>query len=234
MKIQRFFGNFDFSQKTIVVEGVVFYNQIKNVLRLKPGDKIVLCDGKENDAECTIFSIEDKRINLKIDRVFKNENESETELMVYCSILKRENFELVVQKLTELGVFKIVPIICKNTVKQGIKKGRLEARSKEAAEQSGRGIVPKLSETETFTEAIKSAKKSDSAIIFDSSGGKAGLIADVKNISIFIGPEGGWDESEIDFAKKNGLEVFSLGKLTLRAETAAITASFLALNIKNL
>jgi 16S rRNA (uracil1498-N3)-methyltransferase len=234
MKIQRFFGNFDFSQKNITVEDDGFYNQIKNVLRLKAGGKIILCDGKANDAECTISSIGDKGVLLKVDEVFRNENESQLKLTAYCSILKRENFELIAQKLTELGVFKIVPIICKNTIKQSLKKERLEVIIREAAEQSGRGIIPELSEAKDFKEVVKSAKKNGPVIIFDLSGEEDNLSNNTQNISMFIGPEGGWDKSEIDFAKKNELKIFSLGKLTLRAETAAIVGSFLALNIKNL
>ena len=233
MRIQRFFGNFDFSLKTIAVEKGDFYNQIKNVLRLKPGDDIILCDGKENEAECKISSIEDKKISLEIYRILKNKNEPQIKVTAHCSILKRENFELVVQKLTELGVFKIIPIISKNTVKQGIKKERLETIIREAAEQSGRGIIPELGDPAGFKEALESAQKNGPIVFFDSSGEESLRFPDGQTISVFIGPEGGWDKSELDLSKEIGVKIFSLGKLTLRAETAAIAGTFAVLNTKN-
>ncbi len=228
MKTQRFFLDFDIHSDNISVSNDDFYNQIKNVLRLKPGDRIILCDGKLNEAECLINSVENKKINLKVINVYKNENERKTKLSVYCSVLKRENFELVCQKLTELGVDEIIPLICENTIKQGIKIERLKSIIKEASEQSQRGIVPKLFLPQKLSDAVEIARKNGPVIVFDKSGFSKKILSE-KNISIFIGPEGGWSNSEIDLFKKTKTQIFSLGELTFRAETAAIVASFVVL-----
>ncbi len=226
MKIQRFFFGFDIGIQNVVISDADFYNQIKNVLRLKSGDKIILCDGKSNEAECVINSIENKKVNLEIINVHQNKNEPKIKLSVYCSVLKRENFELVCQKLTELGVYKIIPLICENTVKQGIKIERLRSIVKEAAEQSQRGVIPQLFLPQKLSDAIEIAQKDGPIFIFDRSGTAEKIHLEDGDISIFIGPEGGWDKSEIDLFKKNKAEIFSLGKLNFRAETAAITGAF--------
>jgi 16S rRNA (uracil1498-N3)-methyltransferase len=204
---------------------------VKNILRLRAGDKIVPCDGKLNEAQGIIDSFQNQEVEVIIKKAVKNVSEPNVRLTVYCSILKRENFEPAVQKLTEIGAAKIVPIIAENTVKQGIKAERLEAIIKEAAEQSGRGIIPQISGPILLSDAFKQSEDDDARIIFDISGKQQpSFPEESKNISVFIGPEGGWDEKEIESARQSGVEVISLGELTLRAETAAIVGSYPALH----
>ena len=125
------------------------------------------------------------------------------------------------------------------------KKERLEKIIKEAAEQSGRGVIPVLNETLDFKkalekESVKSANKNDLNIIFDSTGKplfklstcEVNNLKKLARIGIFVGPEGGWTEKELALAKSKNFKIISLGKLTLRAETAAIIASYLAVNLK--
>jgi 16S rRNA (uracil1498-N3)-methyltransferase len=233
MRLNRFIGAFDLSQNEIFVEDKEFYNQIKNVLRLAVGSKIILCDGKNNQAEGKIIAVADKGIRIGLSGMEKNLTEPEFRLTIYCSILKRENFELVAQKVTEIGARKIVPIITAHTIKQEIKTDRIKLIIKEAAEQSGRGILMELSGPISFKEAVREAENEEIKIIFDKSGEKFNSISDnVSGASIFIGPEGGWDESELKLAKENGFRFYSLGGLTLRGETAAIVASYLVLHGK--
>mgnify|MGYP001558469195 FL=1 len=249
MAIQRFFGNFDFSEKEIgkkiEISDKNIIHQIKNVLRLKIGDEIVLCDGKSNEAVSKIIDspivrfAEDsaKRsgnkdsLSLDIVKVFKNNNESEKDIILYCSILKKENFELVVQKAVEIGVKEIIPIITKRTVKLNLKYDRLEKIIKEAAEQSGRGILPILRKAMDFKKAIEEAEQNNINLFFDISGKKISenqLKLNQEKIGLFIGPEGGWDAEELEFAKYNNkFEILSFGKLTFRAETAAIIVSYI-------
>jgi 16S rRNA (uracil1498-N3)-methyltransferase len=145
--------------------------------------------------------------------------------------LKKSNFELVVQKATEIGVGEIVPILCKNTVKTGLNLKRLEKIAKEAAEQSKRVTLPKIEKILSFKEAIEKARNFDLKILFDISGKNPSFLKrKVKNVAIFIGPEGGWDKSEIELAKKENFEILNLGKLNLRSETAAIVSSFLIIH----
>lgn len=231
MKLQRFFGDFNLNEKILTVNDAGFYNQIKNVLRLSAGDRLILCDGKNNEAEAEVDSISKDGIKLKIGKVATNENETKIKTVLYCAILKRENFELVIQKATEIGVKRIVPVITARTVKLAINTARLKAIAKEAAEQSGRGIVPEISKPMSFEDARKDAKTNSVNYFFDISGKP--LVSFKNNFDtagIFIGPEGGWEGDEIKIARDQGYNFVSLGSLTLRAETAAIVASYSLIN----
>lgn len=231
MRLNRFFGNFNLKQGEILVADKEFYNQIKNVLRLKIGDKIVLCDGKMDEADGIILSIEKNSIVLKISGLRVNTNEPKINVLVYCSVLKRENFELVAQKVTEIGARAIIPLITKHTVKQNINPERIKAIIREAAEQSGRGIIPELMPAISFENAVNSVSEGCEKILFDISGESLESISNkTKGVAIFIGPEGGWNDSEVKLAKDNGFVVVSLGKLVLRGETAAIVSAFKIIN----
>src|SRR3989344_3133253 len=224
MKIHRFIvdkdlylGNFTVSDKEIV-------NQITKVLRLKQGDFILLSDGKKEEAKAQITKILKGGLEVEILDVFVNKNEPSVNVILYCAMLKKENFELVVQKATEVGVKEIVPVITKRTVKTGFKKDRLEKIIKEACKQSGRGMIPKLHDPVGFEDAVKNA--GDQNLFFDSSGAKLQTTHyKLQTINVWIGPEGGWDESELNLAKESGFKITSLGNLILRAETAAIISS---------
>jgi 16S rRNA (uracil1498-N3)-methyltransferase len=234
MKIQRFIGNFDLSQKSLEISDKNFINQIKNVFRMKAGNIIFLIDGKSEEAEAEIVKISTDQINLKILNTRKNENESPVYGILYASILKKQNFELVAQKAVETGIKEITPLITARTVKTEIDQERLKKIIKEASEQSERGILPKLSLPMNFKEALEISKDNDANFIFDQIGALAAKDIKVKagnKIGIFIGPEGGWTEEELALAKNKGFVIVSLGKTILRAETAAIIASFLAENL---
>jgi 16S rRNA (uracil1498-N3)-methyltransferase len=229
MRINRFFGNFDFNSEDIKISDKEICRQIKDVLRLKSGERIVLFNGNSEEAEVEIKKIDKNIVEVEIIGIKINDNEPEKEIILYCSILKGEHFEIVTEKATEVGVSRIVPIICERTIKTGIKKERLEKIIKEAAEQSGRGILPILEEEIGFNEVANEAKKNDLNLFFDLSGEKfsAGN-GEERKIGIFIGPEGGWSEEELKIAEDNNFKIVSLSKLTFRAETAAIIASYLA------
>jgi 16S rRNA (uracil1498-N3)-methyltransferase len=209
--------------------------QFRSVLRVKVGSKIQICDGEGNEAITEITKLTKKFVDIKILDRFKNENEPERYVTLYCSILKKSNFELVAQKATEVGVSEIVPLLCKRTIKKNVRSDRLEKIIKEAAEQSGRGILPNLQKVQSFEEIMNSSKENDVNLLFDQKGkplfnelkDTASSLNHKVNIGIYIGPEGGWDDSEIKLARDNKFKIINLGKLTLRAETAAIVASYI-------
>jgi len=232
MRLNRFISNFDLAGQDLSVFDKDILNQVKNVLRLKSGSQILLADGKANEALAEIVEFGGDFFRVKLLQKESNNNEPARKVILYCSILKRENFELVAQKATEVGVAEIVPLICERTVKVGFKKERLIKIIKEAAEQSGRGVLPILYEPMNFSQAIKHAQQNDRNFLFDLTGDKL-LTSDVnslkqKTVGIFIGPEGGWSSFEMDLTRQRELKIVSLGKLTLRAETAAIIAAYLA------
>ena len=227
MRINRFFGDFNLFEKTVRSSDAELVNQLKNVLRLKKSDEIILCDGKLNEARSAVEDLNNNEAVFKVLETGRNADEFRQDVVLYCSLLKRENFELVAQKSTELGVKEIVPVVAAKTVKLGFKTDRLRKIIKEAAEQSGRGILPVLSEQTDFGGAIESAGGNDLNLFFELGGKTLGNLNldffKYKKIGIFIGPEGGWSEEELNLANNN-FKIAGLSRFTLRAETAAIAA----------
>ncbi len=228
MRLNRFFGEFNFGQKSLRISDRDFWHQVKNVLRLGLGEEIILVSGGQ-EARARITEYGKNFILAEILSVKENSSEPKRPVILYCSILKRENFELVVQKATEVGVSAIVPLICERTIKTGLKYDRLRKIIKEAAEQSGRGVVPGLLEAVSFRDAVDDVKENSTNILFDSSGANPAVagLAPAGQIRVFIGPEGGWSDFEIDLARQRRFKILSLGKLILRAETAAVVAAYL-------
>lgn len=231
MKIHRFIDqNFNLNQNSLVVTDREIINQWKNVLRLTVGEKLILGDGNTYEATGEIIKMTGDLAEVKLDEKVLNNNEPERQVNLYCAILKKENFELVVQKAVEVGVTKIVPITTERTVKQNLNFDRLIKIAKEAAEQSGRGIIPIIEPITDFATALTEATKTGPTFIFDLTATEKFNQTSLPIINLFIGPEGGFTEKEVAWAKKLGVNVASLGPLTLRGETAAIVASYLAVN----
>lgn len=224
MKVHRFIGNFDFSNKIIEIMNTQLVHQIARVLKLKIGEKIILSDGAGTEASGVIINIKVNKVAVQIENI-KKELKNNDGKTLYLAILKRENFELAVQKATEIGIDRIVPIITARTIKTGLKRERLKKIIHEASEQSGRTTVPILSEIISFDEALKQVNE-NTAILFDISG-VTSFNSNLKSLICFVGPEGGFTKDEIVRARSAELSIVSLGKNTLRGETAAIIGSYL-------
>jgi len=230
MKLHRFIGEFDLSGENTEITNLENIKQIKGVLRLDVGDFLILCDGKGTEAKVEIIEMEKTHIATKIIEKTKKENNSK-KVSLYLAILKKENFELAIQKVVEIGVNEIIPIITERTIKTGLNIERLNKIMREASEQSGRTILPTLYPTLKFEDAIQDGKKNEENIFFDFTENKNGTKNTYsKSISIFIGPEGGFTEKENNIALENGYKIESLGENTLRAETAAIVGTYKAIN----
>ena len=201
------------------------------VLRLQIGERITLCDGKGHEAHGTIESIDKKAAVVHVDERGVSSTESPTRLTLYLALVKRDAFELAVQKITEVGVAEIVPLITERTIKSTLNLERLQEIVREAAEQSGRGYVPAVHEPRSFEGACKEAKESGGEVRFFDTSSHVATQRNGKatHHSIFIGPEGGWTPEEQLLAKQSGFAIVSLGPRILRAETAAIVASYLSL-----
>ncbi len=231
MKIHRFISPaFNLDEKTLTINDPEILNQWVNVLRFRVGEKVMLCDGTGAESLATITQISKESIEVEV--LGKTSNQMQKKVNLYCAILKKENFELVAQKTVEVGMNKIIPITTDRTIKQNLRMDRLQKIVKEAAEQSGRSIVPEVNEIQNFFVAIELASKNASTYIFDLTAEaqfKKEKIPD--EINIFIGPEGGFSEEEIDIARRLGCKVVSLGDLVLRGETAAIVAVWAGVNL---
>ncbi len=234
MKTHRFIGDFNIRSGGLKLQDKELLNQFRSVLRLRVGEKVILCDGKMSEGIAEVKEYGKDYIEVEIKGVSVNKNEPEKQVILYCSILKRENFELVVQKVTEVGITEIIPLITDRTVKLDIRKERLAKIIKEAAEQSGRGVVPVLHNPIDFEKAVGAMAVGSTNIFLDISGinllNLKPNICNLKAISVWVGPEGGWTAQELEIARTAGFEIISLGKTTLRAETAAIIGSYLVIN----
>ncbi len=231
MRLHRFIGDFDLREPTQLIcrdRGVL--NQLKNVLRLKVGDTLILGNGQGREGLAQIEAFRPEAVIFTLSQCDDTHNDPAQAVTLYLSLLKRENFELVAQKATEVGITRLVPLLTTRTVKTGYKPERLLAIMKEAAEQSGRGHLPSLGEPLTPADALLEST-ANRKIFFD--GGATKKFSGQRGegtLALFIGPEGGWTAEEFALAEVNGAEVASLGSLTLRAETAAIVASYLAVH----
>lgn len=216
------------SKKEVEITDPKIIKQIKVVLRLEKGDEIILSDGKGREARTTLARISAEKITGTVNKI--NNPASAVSFGVarkvnlYLAILKKENFELAVQKAVECGVSKIIPIITERTIKTGLNIARLEKIILEASEQCGQNVVPTLSPILDFKDAIMDAE--GEKIIFHPIGKTYGVNQKTKITSIFVGPEGGFTENEINLAKNSGFIIASLGALTLRGETAAIIGTY--------
>lgn len=212
------------------------YNHIKNVLRMHEGDVFLVSENGTSNL-CEIESFE----NETVIAVIKEENYNDTELPVnihlFQGLPKSDKMELIIQKAVELGVFSVIPTEmsrCVVKIEDKKKKNKLErwqSISESAAKQSKRNIIPEIGNIASFKDALKKASETDLILVpYESEDGmhstvsSLNLIKQGMNISIFIGPEGGFDEKEIELAKEHGAKIISLGKRILRTETAAITA----------
>lgn len=214
---------------------------ILNVMRMEIGDTLTICDGQSNDYLCRICETGKNCLKAKIEETTKSESEPKTKITLYQGLPKSDKMELIIQKCVEIGVCRIVPVITERAVVK-IEKGAKEDKKTErwqkiaesAAKQSGRGIIPAVERPMKFKDAIEEAVKNGEAIIPYENEKNRGLKEFVKNskaenIGIFIGPEGGFDTKEIEFAVENGVMSVTLGKRILRTETAGIVTSAIVL-----
>ncbi len=157
-KIHRFIDNFNLSQadKEIEITGEIAH-QMAKVLKLEINEQVELCDGKGISALAHIEEINKNTVKLKIEKVSRLNLDTRS-VTLFCAVLKKENFELVVQKTTECGVNKIIPIITTRTVKTGLNMERLQKIAKEASEQSGRSFIPEILEPISFEQSLEMVK----------------------------------------------------------------------------
>jgi len=230
MKRHRFVVPFPLAKGSCIVRDREIVHQIGTVLRLSPGEEIILSDGKGHEATASIENVDKKEIRLSVGEVQENESEPHREVTLCLAILKRENFEWAAQKATEVGISRILPLVTKRTVKLDLKRERVQKILREAAEQCGRSRVPELAEPVSFDEALSISADVKWVCALDPDAREMGDVATGDSVAVFIGPEGGWDPEEIEAARKAGCDIVSLGSLTLRAETAAIIAAYRAVS----
>lgn len=211
-------------------------NHIKNVLRLKVKDPIIICDGRGNDYQCLIKEISQDQVLADIIDINKNGNELSSKVYLFQGVAKGSKMELIIQKAVELGVYEVVPVTTKRTIvkfnnskKEKKKLERWQSIATSAAKQSGRGIIPEIKEVMTFKDSLEYSKELECKLIPYEKAKDIKKTRDIihqlgnkKSIGIFIGPEGGFEEDEIGLTKEYDFEVITLGRRILRTETAGL------------
>lgn len=224
-----------FDGDTIIITGDDA-SHIAKVLRMKPGEKLTVCDCAGTDYFCEIILPDPTEVTLKIIGRKKSVSEPSIKVTLYQGLPKGDKMELIIQKSVELGVSAIVPVMTLRSVSRPDAKTLLKKTERwnkiasEAAKQSGRGLLPRVLPAVSFNEALaEMAAHTASIMLYEKNGGsireqleKPG--ADLTDTGILIGPEGGFDETEADAAMKNGVVTAGLGPRILRTETAPLCA----------
>lgn len=212
-------------------------NHIKNVLRMKNGGELWISDGMEKEYHCSIESLDEEEILLRILYVQEPDYELPSRIYLFQGLPKADKMELIVQKAVELGAYEIIPVETRRCVvkldqKKAEKKvSRWQQISESAAKQSKRMLVPRIHPVMSFTDALEYSKELGVSLIpYELARGmketKDILAAIPKgaSIGVFIGPEGGFDENEVNRAMEAGARPITLGRRILRTETAGLTA----------
>jgi 16S rRNA (uracil1498-N3)-methyltransferase len=217
--------------------------QIQQVLRLQPGAKVAVLDNAGVEYDVTLAEVTRGRVLGRIEGQRAAAGEPQNRLTLYQSLLPRDKFEWVLQKGTEVGVHTFVPVITRRTLVReskaaANKQERWERIIQEAAEQAGRGRLPFLHPPLTFAGALERAAASDCRMIpwEKAAGTTVGMALNrlptgvgQATIALFIGPEGGFEEREIEQAQAAGAVTVTLGPRILRTETAAVVSAALIL-----
>lgn len=229
-----------FAEPSQIQEGRVIIvgtdvNHMKNVLRMKPGEQAEISDGDGLRYLCVLEKFEEETIVFRIEDVEADAAELSSKIYLFQGLPKSDKMELIIQKAVELGAYEVIPVTTKRAVvkldeKKAVKKvQRWNTIAEGAAKQSGRSLIPKVHQVLTFSEALTYAQKLDVRLIpYEKASGmevtrqaveaiKAG-----QSVGIFIGPEGGFEEAEVEQAQAAGALPISLGKRILRTETAGL------------
>jgi 16S rRNA (uracil1498-N3)-methyltransferase len=220
--LRRIFVKENIEKKIVEIGDKEVLHRLKNVLRLKIGEEIILFNDKNGEFLCKLNSMRSDLIIFENLKKLDNYTEPELKVNLYQAIVKKDKFEFLTEKVVETGVFSITPLITERTVKTNINILRLQKIAKEATEQSGRIYIPPIYEKTNFKDAIKNEKFS---LLLHPRGEKhlktlMKEIKKLKEINIFIGPEGGFSEEEIQLAKECKAKIVNFGPRILRSETA--------------
>lgn len=223
-------------EKRVLIEGPDV-NHIKNVLRMRIGEEIAVSNGVDGrEYRCGILELNEDSVVCELRFVKEDGVELPSRIYLFQGLPKGDKMELIIQKAVELGVYQVIPVSTKRAVvklddkKAASKVQRWQGIAEAAAKQSKRGIIPRVASVVSFKEAVKQAAEMQVRLIpYELAEGMErtrellDTVAPGQEIAVFIGPEGGFEESEIALALEQGIEPITLGKRILRTETAGLT-----------
>ena len=233
--MHRFFAEpGQIGEKEIVITGADV-NHIRNVLRMRADEEVLIADGQGAEYRCKLTDLGENEVRAQILWKLDGNAELASAVTLFQGLPKSDKMDLIVQKCVELGVARIVPVSTKRAVvkldakKEQTRLKRWNTISESAAKQSGRGVIPEVSGVMSFEKALEEAKKLDVLLIpYERAEHMAetrrvmGSIQPGQSVGIFIGPEGGFEESEVEEAVAAGAQAITLGKRILRTETAGL------------
>lgn len=211
-------------------------NHISNVLRMKPGEQFYVTDGeRQGKYLCALKSVSAEQVVCDIVQNITDTTELPCEIVLYQGLPKADKMELIIQKAVELGASRIVPVETKRSVvkldakKAQAKISRWQGIAEAAAKQSKRDVIPVIGELMSLKEALKEAADFEVSMMpYENAEGMAftrSLLESIcpgQRVAIFIGPEGGFDDSEVEAALSMGTKPVTLGRRILRTETAGL------------
>lgn len=206
---------------------------IARSLRMRVGESLTLCNGAGEDFDCAITEVAGDDVTVQVVNRRESAGEPTVQVTVYQGLPKSDKMDWIVQKSVESGAVRLVPVMTERCVSRPDGKAaekkvqRWQKIAEEAAKQSGRGIIPQVSPLTDFEQAVAEASQRGELIFFYEGGGtglRELVQEELKAVSIFIGPEGGFAEHEVAFARERGAKIGSLGPRIFRTETAPIAA----------
>ena len=224
------------NDKSVIIMGNDV-NHIKNVLRMNIGEELAVSNGQDGrEYRCGILALEEDCVRCELRFIKEEGVELPSRIYLFQGLPKADKMELIIQKAVELGVYQVIPVATKRCVvkldekKAKSKIARWQGIAEAAAKQSKRGIIPQVTEVMSYAQAVKLAGEMDVKLIpyeladgMDKTRELINNIQQGQSVAVFIGPEGGFEESEIQLAREQGIEPITLGKRILRTETAGMT-----------
>lgn len=224
------------NDKSVIITGGDV-NHIRNVLRMKIGEEIAVSNGQDGkEYRCGIAAFEEDCVRCELRFIKEDGVELPVKVYLFQGLPKADKMELIVQKAVELGVHEVIPVAAKRCVvklddkKAKSKIARWQGIAEAAAKQSKRGMIPQVRDVMTFAQAVKLAAEMDVRLIpyelaegMDRTREILSSLQPGQDVAVFIGPEGGFEEAEIQLALENRIEPITLGKRILRTETAGFT-----------
>ena len=211
---------------------------IAKALRMRPGEALTLCDGKGTDFEGVLETVTDRQVTVRITVSRPSQAEPTLAVTLYQGLPKGDKMDWIVQKAVELGVTAVVPVATRRSVarlegKADKKQERWQRIAAEAAGQCGRGILPAVERPLSWNQAL-SRLSGEPALVFYEGGGRPLrelVTPSTRRLSVFVGPEGGFDPEEIDAIRRQSGGVAPLGPRILRCETAPLAALTLLMHL---
>src|SRR3989344_588615 len=232
MRLHRFHINAPISSETFDIADRDLIHQWRTVFRYNVASQVILFNGDGYDYLVMITSLRNLGATVEVYKKMKNRNNPKMDITLCVGVIKKDNFEWVVEKATELGVSRIIPVLCERSEKKNLNMERLQKIAVEASEQSDRGDVPKIYEILELEKLLQKNMLPEQKIVLHPEGKYIGDFLSenqFKDLTVFIGTEGGFSENEIKELALHNVPAISLGSQILRAETAVVAVSSLLL-----